>query len=74
MNRILGPALCVLAAVLMILLLAAIVGTGTSDEFEYHTASGQTGTAAYCTAEYGQAHCRTADGEIVVVERYRKLK
>ena len=72
MIRILG----VIAALLTILSLAALGFTiaDSYGEFEYHTASGQTGTAEYCAVSYGQAHCRAADGENVVVESYRKVK
>lgn len=72
MSHVLG----VIAALLTILLLTAL-GFGVADsygEFEYHTASGQTGTAEYCTISYGQAHCRTVDKEVVIVESYRKVK
>ena len=75
MSRIIG----VIVALLTILLLTALgfVGFGVADsygEFEYHTASGQTGTAEYCAIGYGQARCRTADKEVVIVESYRKVK
>jgi len=72
MERILG----VIAALLTILLLATIVFVGTDSygEFEYRTASGQTGTAKYCALSYGQARGQTVDNEIVIVESYRKVK
>lgn len=72
MERVLG-----VIAVLLTILLLATLGFGIADsfgEFEYHTVSGQTGTAEYCAISYGQAHCRTADGEDVIVESYRKVK
>lgn len=72
MSRVLG----VIAALLTILLLTAIVFAEADSygEFEYHTVSGQTGTAEYCAISYGQARCRTADKEVVIVESYRKVK
>lgn len=65
-----------IAALLIILLLTALgfVVADSYGEFEYHTASGQTGTAMSCTTAYGQARCRTADREVVMVESYRKVK
>lgn len=38
--------------------------------FEYTTASGETGTAKICVIEYGQARCMTDDHEIIMVESY----
>lgn len=68
-----------IGAALVLLTAALILGCAFSvadsyGEFEYHTASGQMGTAEYCVVSYGQARCRTADGEVIVVEQYRKLK
>lgn len=66
-------------AALLLLVVALLFGfvfimADSFGEFEYRPVSGQTGTAGYCTSDYGQARCRTADGEVVMVEQYRKVK
>lgn len=66
-------------AALVLFIVALLFGVASSiadsfGEFEYRTTSGQVGIAEYCTDDYNQARCRTADGEIIMVEQYRKLK
>lgn len=71
MDKILGFILVIFTILLAVGVIGSIMDS--YGEFEWRTASGTTGTAEYCTTDYGQSHCRTEDGQVIMVESYTKL-
>ena len=63
-------------AILLVIFSAALTIFAIADshgEFEYTTASGETGVATSCYLSFGRGHCYTNDGTMVTVESYRKI-
>lgn len=64
---------CGLALGLFIgIIISAICNYNQYGEYDYTTASGDTGVAEYCSISHGNLYCREKNGKMVQVESYKE--